>query len=177
MNYDSLHTSTLEKLFGSIKLEIVKQDDTIRIIKLIDSEGISRTLGIVRFLNIQGNSLKKAHTKILAGALLGKTLYDSDIKFNKELVGTVYVKLPNWLKEDFKTENTNGFVFYSKISVDNNTNSNSNFLYSELIEIIPLELKDKFSDRIKSLRGIDENLHYLLDAAELEIIKVENDYD
>ena len=87
------------------------------------------------------------------------------------------MKLPNWLKEDFKTENTNGFVFYSKISVDNNTNSNSNFLYSELIEIIPLELKDKFSDRIKSLRGIDENLHFLLDAAELEIIKVENDYD
>jgi len=174
MHYENLHTYTLEKIFGSITLEIVKQNDSIRIIELNDRENISRTLGVVRFVNIDGDTLKKAHHKILSGALLGKTLYDSNINFNKEFIGTVHVKLPNWLKEDFKTEHTNGFTFYSKITVDNNNHSNSDFLYSELIEVIPLELKDKFSDKINPLNNIGDNLRYLLDAADLEIVNIEN---
>ena len=72
MNYENLHTNSLEKLFGVIRLEIIKQDDTIRMIKLIDNAGITRTLGVVRFFNV--NLLAEVHTKILSGQLLGKTL-------------------------------------------------------------------------------------------------------
>lgn len=72
MNYENLHTYSLEKLFGVIRLEIIKQDDTIRMIKLIDNAGITRTLGVVRFFNV--NLLAEVHTKILSGQLLGKTL-------------------------------------------------------------------------------------------------------
>ena len=41
-------------------------------IKLIDNAGITRTLGVVRFFNV--NLLAEVHTKILSGQLLGKTL-------------------------------------------------------------------------------------------------------
>ena len=166
MNYENLHTYTLEKLFGPIKLYVLRQDDHIRIIELLDENGISRTLGVVKFFNIKNESLKEAHNKILSGSLLGKTLYDSNIEFNKEFIGSLEVKLPMWIKEDFKSEHDIGIVFYSKISVfiDNQFR-----LYSELIEVIPIEFKDKFIDKIKPLIKIDKTLSSLLNAAELEI--------
>ena len=49
MNYENLHTSALEKLFGEIKMRIVKQNSDIRIIELNDVDLICRTLGIVKF--------------------------------------------------------------------------------------------------------------------------------
>ena len=61
MNYENLHSSVLERLFGSISLEIIKQDENIRIIKLVDKKNITRTIGIVKFLKV--NSLKKNSSK------------------------------------------------------------------------------------------------------------------
>ena len=52
MNFEDLHTYTLEKQFGTIKNCIVKQDKNIRIVPLQDNLGISRTLGVVKFSNM-----------------------------------------------------------------------------------------------------------------------------
>ncbi|HMC00284.1 MAG TPA: hypothetical protein VKN14_04505, partial [Flavobacteriaceae bacterium] len=89
MNYENLHTSALEKLFGTIKMRIVNQNPNIRIIKLNDSKNISRTLGIVKFFDVKGEDLINAHHKILAGGVLGKTLYNSNIDFDKEFIGSI----------------------------------------------------------------------------------------
>lgn len=177
MNYEDLHTSTLEKIFGAIDLRIISQEGDIRIIQLNDKKGITRTLGIVRFWNIKGQSLKEAHNKILAGGLLGKTLYDSGINFNKEFIGSLKIKLPNWLKEDFNTEHDQGFGFLSKISVQSSSVSNNKFLYSEIIEIIHPELMEVFVDKIKPLKSIDENLLYLINKANLELISENKTHD
>ncbi len=177
INYEDLHTSTLEKLFGSIDLHIVRQDEDIRIIQLNDKKGISRTLGIVRFLNINGQPLKEAHNKIIAGGLLGKTLYNSGINFNKEFIGSFQIKLPNWLQKDFKTEQDKGFGFFSRISVQTSSKPTNKFLYSELIEIIPIELADVFVDKIKPLKEIDENILSLVKMADLKVIKLEENHD
>jgi len=166
MKYENLHTYTLEKLFGAIKLYVLRQDDHFRIIELVDENGISRTLGVVIFFNINTPSLQEAHNKILSGSLLGKTLYDSNIDFHKKYIGSLEVKIPMWIKEDFKSEHNIGIVFFSRISVLNNDTFS---LYSELIEVIPLELKDKFIDKINPLNKIDKTLSSLLNAAELEI--------
>ena len=40
MNIENLHTSTLEKLFGSIDLRIIRQDEDVRIVQLNDKKGI-----------------------------------------------------------------------------------------------------------------------------------------
>ena len=171
MKYEHLHTYTLEKLFGAIKLYVLRQDDHFRIIELVDENGISRTLGVVKFFNLESESLKEAHDKILSGSLLGKTLYDSNIDFNKEFIGSLEVKLPMWIKEDFKSEHGIGIAFYSKIFVLNDDRFS---LYSEVIELIPLELKDKFIDKIRPANQVDKTFLSLLDAAELEINNPDN---
>jgi len=175
MNIENLHTSTLEKLFGSIDLRIIRQDEDVRIVQLNDENGISRTLGIVKFFNIENDLLVEAHEKILKGGLLGKTLFDSNIDFDKKLIGTLQVKLPQWLKNDFNTEQDSGFAIISKISINNDRLSNDKLLYSELIEIIPPELTDVFIDKTKQLEDISLNVLSLFKSTNLEIIKLDKE--
>lgn len=177
MNYEDLHTSVLEKLFGSIDLRIIRQDEDIRIIQLNDKNEISRTLGVVRFLNIESKQLKIAHGKILEGGLLGKTLLDLDIDFDKEFIGKLQVKLPDWLKKDFNTQQDTSLAFFSKILVRTNSLSDRNLLYAELVEIIPPELTDVFVDKTKSLSKIDDNLLSLLKVVDITEINLRKNYD
>jgi len=171
MNYENLHTSALEKLFGTIKMRIVNQNPNIRIIKLNDSKNISRTLGIVKFFDVKGKALINAHQKILAGGVLGKTLFNSSIDFDKKFIGSVQVNLPEWLKEDFKSEYNEGLGFYSKIKVANHSKKENKILYSELIEIIPMELKYAFEDKICPLENNNKRVMSLLNAAEIKLSK------
>ena len=175
MNYENLHTSALEKLFGPIGLRIISEDDEFRITELYDPEGISRTLGIVKFGNIELPALKPVHSKILKGGLLGKTLFESNIEFDKEFIGSCIIKLPDWLKDDFKTTGENGLGIFSRILLNIDSESGDNMLYAELIEIIPSELMPKFMDKTRPLMKIDKNLRSLLRAANLEAVKLENE--
>lgn len=174
MNFENLHTSTLEKLFGYIDLKIIRQDEDVRIVQLNDEKGISRTLGIVKFFNIDNDLLVEVHEKILEGGLLGKTLFDYNIDFDKKLIGTLQVKLPKWLKKDFDTDQDSSFAIISKISICNDSLSNDKILYSELIEIIPPELTDVFVDKTKQLDNISLNVLSLFKSANLEVIKLDN---
>ena len=175
MNFENLHTSTLEKLFGSIDLRIIRQDDDVRIVQLNDKKGISRTLGVVKFFNVDNDLLVEVHKRILDGGLLGKTLFDSNVDFDKEFIGTLQVKLPKWLKEDFKTEQDSCFAIFSKISINTNIISKDKILYSELIEIIPPELTTMFVDKTKQLNNLSLNVLSLFKSANLEVIKLENE--
>ena len=175
MNLENLHTSTLEKLFGSIDLRIIRQDEDVRIVQLNDENGISRTLGIVKFFNIDNDLLVEVHEKILEGGLLGKTLFDSNIDFDKKFIGTLQVKLPQWLKKDFDTEQDSSFAIISKISIYNDRLTNDKLLYSELIEIIPPELTDVFVDKTKQLNNISLNVLSLFKSANLEVIKLDKE--
>jgi hypothetical protein len=177
MNYKKLHTYILENKFGQIDGKIIKQDKNIRIIHLQDKKGISRTLGVVRFLNTDNKILEVAHGKILAGELLGKTLQEFNINFRKEFIGSLKVKLPEWLKKDFNNQQNNGLAFFSKISIIIDSELGENFLYSELIEIIPLDLEKLFVDKIKAASKIDEKFMSLLKEAGLTKINIESNYD
>ena len=177
MNYKKLHTYILENKFGQIDGKIIKQDKNIRIIHLQDKKGISRTLGIVRFLNTDNKILEVAHGKIIAGELLGKTLQEFKINFRKEFIGSLKVKLPEWLKKDFNNQHDIGLAFFSKIFVSDDSILEGKFLYSELIEIIPQDLEPLFNDETESLLQIDNNLILLLNEAGLTDIKIWNNYD
>jgi hypothetical protein len=175
MNYENLHTSALEKLFGPIGLRIISEDDKFRITELYDPEGISRTLGIVKFGNIESPALKPVHNKILKGGLLGKTLFESNIEFDKEFIGSCIIKLPDWLKDDFKTPSENGLGIFSRIFLYPGAGANDKILYAEVIEIIPSDLMPKFEDKNRPLMKIDKNLRSLLKVANLEAVKLENE--
>ncbi|MCK5440977.1 MAG: hypothetical protein KAJ23_03710 [Maribacter sp.] len=167
MDYEGLHTSTLEKLYGPIKGQIIKQDKHFRIIHLRDKKGISRTLGVVKFIEIVGEPLKVAHHKILDGALLGKTLFDSHIDFDKEIIGALEVKFTDGLKNEFKCLQNNGMVFFSRIMVKDHLISKTPSMYSELIEVMPYKLGKLILGQTKHLTSLDDNLLNLCEAADL----------
>jgi len=170
MKYKNLHTHALEQLFGPISLNILKQDETIRIVELRDGKGMSRTLAIVKFLDIHGDALKKAHNKVINGGLLGKTLLDFKIDFDKEYMGSVEVKLPKWLKNDFNTDKDFTVGFMSNIWINDTSGKKSRFLFSEIVEIIPPELKNDFAHKIKPLQNKALNVMSLFDEAKIEMI-------
>jgi hypothetical protein len=177
MNNKKLHTYTLEKEFGHIGGQIIKQNKHIRIIHLKDNKEISRTLAIVRFLNTDKNVIKVAHSKIKEGGLLGKTFQNLKINFRKEFVGSLQVKLPEWLKTDFDTKQNTGFALFSKVLVSDDSLLHNEFMYAELIEIIPQDLETLFIDKTKTLSEIDKTFISLLKEADLTEINVENNYD
>jgi len=170
MKYKNLHTHALEQLYGPISLNILKQDETIRIVELRDGKGMSRTLAIVKFLDIHGDALKKAHNKVINGGLLGKTLLDFKIDFDKEYMGSVEVKLPKWLKNDFNTDKDFTVGFMSNIWINDTSGKKSRFLFSEIVEIIPPELKNDFAHKIKPLQNKALNVMSLFDEAKIEMI-------
>jgi len=170
MNYKKLHTDALEELFGPISLHILKQNETIRIVELKDKDDLCRTFALVRFLNIKGKELKKAHDLMVKGALLGKTLCDFKIDFDREFIGSVQVKLPDWLKDHFKTTEDSGLGFISHIWVNDDSVEPCRFIFSEIIEIIPTELKKDFIHNIKPLKNVDFEFLSMLNEAKIEMI-------
>ncbi|MDA0195040.1 MAG: hypothetical protein O2887_08555 [Bacteroidetes bacterium] len=164
----------METLFGPIQGQIIKQENNIRIVHLRDENGNSRTLGVARFLNTDHNSVLAAHTKILAGGLIGKTLIDSNIDYNKEILGSFQVKLPDWLMHDFKTLDDSCLAIYSRISLNGSSTSEEQLLYAELIEVIPPELKEIFEEKTKPLDIIEPDLFSLMETANLVVIQKQN---
>jgi len=169
MNIKNLHTNALEQLFGPITLHILKQNESIRIVELKDKDKLCRTFAIVRFINIKGKKLKEAHEKIVNGELLGKTLCDFKIDFEREFIGSVQVKLPDWLKVHFKTSEDFGYGFISHIWVKDDSVVPDRFIFSEIIEIIPPELKNKFNQNIKPINKVDLEFLAMLEEAKIEI--------
>jgi len=172
MDIERLHSSTLEKLYGEIEGDIIKQDEHFRIVRLKDNQSKTRTLGVVRFIDVDSVVLKIAHPKILAGGMLGKTLLDALVPFDKELIGSFMVTLPLWAKKEFKTQNDLSLVIYSKILVQGSAQLPDKFVYAKLIEIIPPGLTHEFKNKIKPINNIDDDLHRLVDAVDLSIINL-----
>lgn len=170
MKYKYLHTHTLEKLFGPISIHIKKQDDRVRIVELKDKDGRCRTLAIVRFLDVQGKALKEAYAKIIGGELLGKTLLDYKIDFDKEYRGSLQINLPKWLINDFKSESDYGIAFLSIVWIRDETLKPSKFTFAEIIEIIPLELKNDFIYKIHPLQEINSKVSDLFHEASIDVI-------
>lgn len=172
MKNKNLHTHTLEQLFGPISIHIKKQNETIRIVELKDDDNFCRTLAIVRFLDIHGQVLKEAYNTILSGELLGKTLLNFNIDFEKEYTGSLHVKLPLWLKNDFNTDYDFGVAFISNIWVKDESLDSQKFIFSEIIEIIPQELKKDFKYKVNPLDKINTKIKSLFKEANIDLIYV-----
>ena len=170
MKYKNLHTHTLEKLFGPISIQIKKQDKTVRIVELKDEDELCRTLAIVKFSDVHGNLLKEAYETILSGELLGKTLCQFNIDFDKVYTGSLQLKLPSWLKNDFKTEDDLGIAFFSGIWITDKSLNPKKFKFADIIEIIPQDLKDDFKYKINPLQNIDSSVKELFKEANINLI-------
>jgi glycerol-3-phosphate responsive antiterminator len=63
MDLERLHSSSLEKLYGEIKGDIIKQDEHFRIVPLKDHQSMTRTSGLVRFFDVDQVALKIAPSR------------------------------------------------------------------------------------------------------------------
>lgn len=167
MNTTNLHTSTLEKLYGPISCEIIRQDNEIRIVHLRDKKDISRTVGVVRFYNTDHHPLKAVHKTILAGGLLGKTLQQYKIDYKKEIIGAVPVRLPDWIKTEFITDDEHSMALISKIIVP--VSSVKPMLYTVIIEVLPPDLSSGHVQDIIRKQDIDHDILPLFELADLII--------
>jgi len=170
MKQKNLHTHTLEKLFGPISIHIKKQNETIRIVELKDDKNYCRTLAIVTFIDVHGKTLTEAYKTILEGGLLGKTLLNFKIDFDKKYTGSLVIKLPDWLKQDFKSEHDFGIAFFSNIWVKDDSVDVTKFVFAKVVEIIPEELKDDFKYKINPVTNIDSQIKNLFKQAEIELL-------
>lgn len=167
MDTNALHTSTLEKLYGPVECEIIRQDDKIRVVHLKDKKGISRTVGVVRFYNTDHKPIEAVHRSILAGGLLGKTLQKFKIDYKKEIIGALPVRLPDWIKNDFLTDEEHSIALISNIKIE--ISSGEQLLYTKIVEILPPELSYEHKHDIIQKEDIDEDLLPLFDSVDLII--------
>jgi len=172
MKQKNLHTHTLEKLFGPISIHIKKQNETVRIVELKDGENYCRTLAIVRFIDVHGKTLTEAYKTILGGELLGKTLLKFDIDFDKRYTGSLDIKLPDWLKKDFRSSHDIGIAFFSNIWVKDESVEIAKFVFAEVVEIIPQELQKDFKYKINPITHINAQIKNLFEQAKIELINV-----
>lgn len=167
MDTNTLHTTTLEKLYGPVECEIIRQDDKIRIVHLKDKKGVSRTVGVVKFYNTDHHPIKSVHKTIQAGGLLGKTLQQSKIDYKKEIIGAVPVRLPDWIKNDFITDEEHSMALISKIKVPDS--SGKPLLYTVIIEVLPPNLSSGHVQDIIRKQDIDHDILPLFELADLII--------
>jgi len=167
MNTNSLHTSTLEKLYGPVECEIIRQDDNIRIVHLKDKKGASRTVAVVRFYNTDHKRIEAVHKSILEGGLLGKTLQKFKIDYKKENFGALPVKLPDWIKNDFLTDEDHSIALISNIQIE--ISSGEQFLYTKIIEVLPPELSYGHVYDSLQKQDIDQDLLPLFESVDLII--------
>ena len=165
MNETNLHSSRLERLVGKISCELISQEGDMRKVHLRDSAGISKTLGIVRFANVNGENLINAHRRIIKGDLLGKTLYEARIDFDKLYLGYVRVELPDWLRKEFANNATQGIALFSRIFVNGTNGHEHNNLYADVIEVIPPSLQNDFVNVAPLLADLEKGLEAMLLAA------------
>ena len=129
-------------------------------------------MAIVRFIDVHGKTLKEAYETILGGELLGKTLLKFNIDFDKKYTGSLDIKLPDWLKQDFKSEHDFGIAFFSNIWVKDDSDNVTKFVFAKVVEIIPEELKNDFKYKINPITSIDSEIKSLFEQAKIELINV-----
>jgi hypothetical protein len=167
MNSKRLHTASLEELYGPISCEIIRQDNEIRIVHLRDKKDVSRTVGVVRFYNTDHKPIKAVHQTILAGGLLGKTLQQSKVHYEKHIVGVVPVILPDWIQNNFRTNEEHSVAVISMINID--SSSGSPLRYTAIIEVLPPDLSSGYEQNIIRKQDIEHDILPLFELADLNI--------
>jgi len=92
-----LNSERIKDRFGSYGIEIIQQDDNIRLSNLYsthDGDQICRTYAIVEFVGSDFVDLTEVHNKIIDGASIGSTLKNDGWEIRKESIFVGTLRLP-----------------------------------------------------------------------------------
>ncbi len=116
---ERLHTDVLEDKYGPISAKVVRHDNQIREVHLVDHEGISRTYAITFFPNSRfPEEVQNINEEIKSGTPIGKAFRNHGYEIRKNVIDVLTVDIPTRLKEEFHTEETTAKArlseFYAK---------------------------------------------------------------
>jgi hypothetical protein len=102
-----LHTDHLEQSFGPIHAEVLRHDDNLREVKLLDENDRLRTFAIT-FLSYAKNDagIKQVDTELRHGGLLGKTFLAHGYAIQRNNLGAFALPLSAALQKEFHTSLT-----------------------------------------------------------------------
>ncbi len=114
-----LHTDVLEEKYGPIRSEVIRHDDEVREVKMIDESGISRTYALTFFTFDRSNKEVLAiDEEIKRGGLIGKVFREHGYEVRKNVISVFVIDMPDFLKKDMGTEDVMAKVrlseFYAK---------------------------------------------------------------
>jgi len=100
---DRLHTDVLQDRYGSVHVELVQQDNSVRLAHLCDENNISRTFAATLFNQkaIQG-VLASVHEQIINGKPIGVAFRESGFKIRKNVLSVFITHIPDELQERFR---------------------------------------------------------------------------
>lgn len=105
MGQNRMHIDFLEKKYGDISINIIKQEHGYRLSYMVNNKNKVVTYAICRFFKDKiPKSFEKKDLKIKQGGIIGKELLSSGIKFEKRNRASVIINIPEWLKLLFRSE-------------------------------------------------------------------------
>lgn len=114
-----LHTDVLEEKYGPIHSEILRHDDSIREVHMLDKNNISRTYAVT-FLTFDKENIELCdiNKEIKNGGLIGKTFKDHGYEVRKNVISVFLINLSEDLKQKMETFESKAKVrlseFYAK---------------------------------------------------------------
>lgn len=100
---ERLHTDVLEDKYGPILAKVIKHDQNVREVHLIDKDGISRTYALIFFThnNKSNQEILKINHIIQTGTPIGKAFREHGYEIRKNVIDVYTIHLPEWLKIEF----------------------------------------------------------------------------
>lgn len=114
-----LHTDVLEERYGPIHGEVLKHDNQIREVHMLDKDNISRTYALTFLTFDPSNSeIVKIDQEIKNNGLIGKVFREHGYEVRKNVINVFITDLNEELKAKMKTKNIKAKVrlseFYAK---------------------------------------------------------------
>lgn len=102
---ERLHTDVLEDKYGPISAKVIRHDNVLREVHLIDENGISRTYAITFFTheNLDEN-ISSINEEIKSGEPIGKAFRNHGYEIRKNVIDVYSLDIPTWLQKDFRDE-------------------------------------------------------------------------
>jgi hypothetical protein len=125
-----LNSQRIKHLFDSYGVEVVFQDDNLRITNLFsgdDNGKTMRTLAIVNYSVPVSKSLEGAHRKIISGDSIGETIKDSGFLLRKEAVYLGTIQLPKFAKTNMNVDSDRGTVHIYDLYAKKNCEQESKY--------------------------------------------------
>lgn len=128
-----LNQQRIELIFGQYKVNVLFQENTIRVSNL-NADGVMRTCAVVHFDLPVPAWLEATHQQIYNGASIGKAIKDNGFELIKEPLYFGISQLPEIARQNMQTDENAAAVHIYQSKVINPTTSES-FSYCTIIEL------------------------------------------